>query len=368
MSLTEPEFPIRTVNVEAFTVPTTSPESDGTFIWDSTTLVVVEITAGGIVGTGFTYADTATAALLRSTLTKAVTGKNALDTRALWIAMVYAIRGVGRPGVASMALSALDTALWDWKGKLFGKAVVDLLGAARSNIEAYGSGGFTSYSDQQMQEQLGGWAEAGIPAVKIKIGRNPGDDLRRVRLSRKIIGEKCRLFVDANGAYTRKQALQFAERFQESEVCWFEEPVSADDLDGLRMMRDRAPAGMDIAAGEYGYQTLYFRRMLEHGAVDVLQADATRCGGVTGFLAADSLTDAWQLPLSAHTSPTLHAHLGCVALRGMNVEYFHDHAVIEHRFFDGAMKPKNGMLTPDRTRPGFGWEFKRADAEQFRVQ
>jgi len=355
------------IEVSVYKIPTTSPESDGTLEWDSTTLVLVRMAAGNSTGLGFTYASQSTATLIEKTLVPLVIGADSFDLPRLWIEMQTAIRGTGRAGVSAMAISGMDIALWDLKAKLMGLPILDLLGAARHRVEAYGSGGFTSYSDEQLREQFSGWAQAGLPAVKMKIGRNPGDDVRRVKLAREIIGPKCRLFVDANGAYRRKQALDFAERVREMDVCWFEEPVSSDDLEGLRFLRDRGPAGMEIAAGEYGYDSVYFRRMLEQQAVDVLQADGTRCGGVTGFFLAASLADGFEIALSAHTAPSLHAYLACVATRAINVEYFHDHAVIEKRFLEGAIEPRGGFLEPGGSEPGFGWEFKSADARQYRV-
>jgi L-alanine-DL-glutamate epimerase-like enolase superfamily enzyme len=367
MSAASTDIAIEAVNVSAYTVPTTSLESDGTFEWNSTTMVVVEIAAGGRTGTGYSYADVAAAHAIRGMLAAEITGLNVLDIPALWVRMMGRVRNAGRPGIASMGISAVDVALWDLKGRLFGKAVLDIAGAAHEAIEAYGSGGFTSYSDSQIEDQLGGWARQGLPAVKMKIGREPDRDLHRVGIARQAIGDHCRLFVDANGAYTRKQALWFAERFKDYGVQWFEEPVSADDLAGLHLLRNRMPGDMDVVAGEYGYDNFYFRRMLEHQAVDILQADATRCGGVTGYLAAAATADAFGMRLSAHTAPLLHAHVACITPRSINVEYFHDHAAIETRFFDGAICPSNGLLRVDRTRPGFGWELKRKDAEPFRV-
>src|SRR5579883_2788747 len=298
------------VRAGVYTIPTDAPEADGTFAWQHTTLVTVHVRAGGREGLGYTYADAATARLVRDSLAPVVTGRDPLAIPGARAAMVRAVRNLGRPGVASMAISAVDAALWDLKGKLTGLPVVSLLGAARDRVPVYGSGGFTSYSKKQLQAQLGGWARAGIPRVKMKVGSHPAHDVTRVREAREAVGEEVELFVDANGAYERKQALELAGRFAALGVCWFEEPVPADDLEGLRLLRDRGPAGMDVAAGEYGYDLPYFHRMLAAGAVDVLQADASRCGGITGFLLVDALCQAWGLPLSAHCAPALHVHPG----------------------------------------------------------
>ncbi|HEY8490089.1 MAG TPA: enolase C-terminal domain-like protein [Dehalococcoidia bacterium] len=355
------------LDVSAYTVPTDYPESDGTLAWDSTTAVVAQARAAGVTGLGYTYADTATARLISELLAAAVLGRDAMDIPGAWAAMVGAIRNLGRPGIASMAIAAVDSALWDLKARLLGVPLVALLGSVRDAVPVYGSGGFTSYPPDRLQAQLGGWAAAGIRAVKMKVGRQPEADPHRVRAAREAIGPGTELFVDANGAYSRKQALALAEEFARSGVTWFEEPVSSDDLAGLRLLRDRAPAGMEIAAGEYGYDLPYFRRMLEAGAVDVLQADATRCAGVTGFLAVGALCQAHGLPLSAHTAPSLHAHVCCALTPVRHVEYFHDHARIEALLFEGALTPVDGALRPDRSRPGTGLTLKRTDAERYAV-
>jgi L-alanine-DL-glutamate epimerase-like enolase superfamily enzyme len=357
--------PIAKLCVFVFTIPTDFPESDGTYEWNATTLVLVEAHAGGKCGVGYSYADSSTAELIRSKLTNVVLGLDALDVGAAWGAMVHSVRNLGRPGIASMAISAVDTALWDLKAKLLNVALIKLFGQVHERVAVYGSGGFTSYTNQQLAQQLSDWVAQGIPRVKMKIGRDPAADVERVSIARDAIGNDPELFVDANGAYSRKQALKQAEMFAKSNVSWFEEPVTSDDLDGLRLIRDRAPAGMDIAAGEYGYDSWYFRRMLQAGAVDVLQADATRCGGFTGFLQAAALCEAHHLPLSAHCAPALHVHAGCAATPLRNLEYFHDHVRIENMLFDGVPQPKNGMLSPDLSRPGIGLELKSADAQRF---
>ncbi len=355
------------VNVSAFKVPTTSPEADGTYAWDSTTIVIVEAAAGGVRGLGYSYADLATAKLIDEMLGPKVTGRDAMSVSGCWVEMVQSIRNLGRPGISSMAIAAVDNALWDLKARLLKVPLVTLLGAAWDSIMAYGSGGFTSYSDEQLRDQLGGWASDGMRAVKMKIGTHPERDLHRVEVARKAIGDNVELFVDANGAYHRKQALEKARQFADLNVTWFEEPVSSDDLEGLRLTRDQGPPGMRIAAGEYGYDERYFRRMISAGAVDVQQADATRCAGATGFLNAGAICEAFCMPLSAHTAPSLHTHLCCASPRAINVEYFYDHARIEQMFFDGAIKAVNGELRPDLSRPGLGLELKKADAEKYRV-
>jgi L-alanine-DL-glutamate epimerase-like enolase superfamily enzyme len=360
---------IEKLDVTAYTIPTDFPEADGTLSWNSTTIVIVEATAGGVRSIGYSYADIATARLIVDLLSRIVIGRDAMDVPASWDAMVHAIRNLGRPGIVSMAIAAVDAALWDLKARLLDISLVTLLGAVRESVPIYGSGGFTSYPIARLQEQLGGWVSAGIPRVKMKIGSHPGDDIDRVRAAREAIGpvSQAALFVDANGAYSRKQALAQAEAFAASDVTWFEEPVSSDDLEGLRLIRDRAPNGMEIAAGEYGYDLWYFRRMLDAGAVDVLQADASRCAGISNFLRVGALCDARSMALSAHTAPSLHAHPCCALSSVRHLEYFHDHERIEHMLFDGALTPVAGALRPDRARPGLGLELKRQDAERWRV-
>jgi L-alanine-DL-glutamate epimerase-like enolase superfamily enzyme len=348
-------------------IPTATPESDGTLEWDSTTLVLVEAGAGDERGIGYTYADVATARLISDRLRAIVVGRDAFDIPAAWSAMRRSIRNLGRPGISSMAIAAVDTALWDLKAKLLGVPLVKLFGAVRESIPVYGSGGFTSYSVAELQQQFSEWAVSGIRSMKMKVGRDAAADVDRVRAARQAIGETAALFVDANGAYDRKRALAQANKFAEYGVTWFEEPVSSDDLEGLRLIRDRAPSGMDITAGEYGYDLFYFRRMIEAGAVDVVQPDATRCAGYSEFLRVSALCEANDLHLSAHTAPTLHVPICCAVAPARHVEYFFDHARIEEMLFDGFRRPIDGAMTPDLSRPGLGIEFKRADAKRFAV-
>jgi len=356
------------IEVTTYKIPTDAPESDGTLSWDSTTFVVVRARSGGTTGIGYTYAGTSVATVIQEKLSGTVEGSDALTPQASWAAMQHAVRNLGKPGVVAEAISAVDIALWDLAARLQDVPLVLAIGAVHETMPIYGSGGFTSYDDQQLTDQLSGWVEGGIPRVKIKVGRDPDRDEHRLEVARKAIGPDVELFVDANGAYTRKQALWWANRFADHDVRWFEEPVSSDDLEGLRLLRDRGPAGMDIAAGEYGYDLPYFHHLLDAQAVDCPQADVTRCLGISGVLRVGGLCDSRTMDLSLHCAPQVSAHVGTALWHQRHLEYFHDHVRIEGMAFDGVLSPEaGGVLRPDRSRAGLGLELKEADLEQFRV-
>lgn len=359
--------PIEKLNVVVYRVPTDSPESDGTFKWDATTMVLVEVTAGNRTGLGYTYSSQAAGTLIEEQLKKLVLGRDALDIPAIWEDMAHAVRNLGRPGIASSAISAVDIALWDLKARLLDLPLARLLGVVRPAVPAYGSGGFTSYSRDQLQFQLRRWAEEGFSMVKMKVGRHPEQDLDRMAAAREAIGPNVRLFVDANGAFTLKKAVAFAWAALEYQVTWFEEPLPSTELEGLADIRRHGPPGIDIAGGEYGYEAAWFYHTLEAQAVDVLQADITRCGGLSELQRVAGLCAAREIPLSTHTAPSLHTHPGCALAPIIHAEYFHDHALIEQMFFDGAPRPEEGCLRPDLSRPGFGLEFKRRDARKYLV-
>ena len=234
-------------------------------------------------------------------------------------------------------------------------------------MPVYGSGGFTSYTEEDLRDQFSGWVGQGIKAVKMKVGRDPEADERRVSVAREAIGEKTGLYVDANAAYTVTEALTQAQLFSGYGVDWLEEPVPAESRRQLHVIREQLSGGMRIAAGEYGYTLTDFRNLLEADAIDVLQADATRCGGITGFLKAGHLCEAFRIPLSSHCAPSVHLHpalsLACFSI----AEYFHDHVRIERALFEGFGELRDGALVPDVTRPGLGLVFKDREAQQYRV-
>jgi L-alanine-DL-glutamate epimerase-like enolase superfamily enzyme len=356
------ETPITRVHAAAFRVPTDGPEADGTLTWDSTVIVVVNAEAGGRAGLGYTYGAAEAASLINTTLAPFVSGTDIWDTPVAHQRMRRQVRNMGASGIAATAISAVDVALWDLKARLLDLPLVRLLGMRRPTVPVYGSGGFTNYDDARLRDQLAGWVAQGCRWVKIKVGTDPDRDPQRMAAAREAIGD-AGLFIDANGALSCKQALGMAERGSGAGVRWFEEPVSSDDLAGLRWLRDRMSASIEIAAGEYAWNLDDIRRMVS--TVDVQQADASRCGGITGFLAAGTLCEAHHIDLSGHCAPSLHCHVACAVPRLRHLEYFHDHARLEAMLFDGAVEIRDGRIAPDLSRPGMGLTLKAADAARF---
>ncbi|CAL9344061.1 enolase C-terminal domain-like protein [Streptomyces sp. enrichment culture] len=362
------------VDVHAFEIPTDGPggrEQDGTLEWDSTTLVLVRVHAGGRTGLGYTYGDVSAASFVHSVLAPVVRGGPVSSPPALWERMGARMRNAGRPGAGAMALSAVDVALWDLKARLLDLPLVHLLPAHHDRVPVYGSGGFTNYPPDRLADQLAGWVEQGIGRVKLKTSRVPEDDPRRLTAVRRAVGDGPELFADANGALGRKEALYWAHRFHDAwDVRWFEEPVGSADLEGLRMLRERGPARLEVAAGEYAFTAQDFANLVEGPrgpAVDCLQADVTRCGGITGVLEVAGLSGVRHLDLSAHCAPAVSAHAFCAVRRLRHLEYFHDHVRVERLLFDGTLPPEDGALRPDTGRPGLGLEVRWADAEPYRV-
>jgi L-alanine-DL-glutamate epimerase-like enolase superfamily enzyme len=360
--------PIDGGRVQVCTVPTEEKESDGTLEWDSTTLVLVRLTAGRHEGIGYTYGDRALGPLLTHRFLPLVRGWNALAPSALTRKAVHEARNVGSEGAVMMAISALDVAAHDLKAKLLGVPLADLLGRHRDRVPAYWSAGFTSYTPEELRAEFRTAHRDGFRRFKMKVGRVPSEDPQRVAAARGAIGRVSELYVDANGAYSIGQALDLAERFHESGVTWFEEPVPASQFALLARVRQCLPPGMELATGEYGWDALYFRRVLEAGATDVLQADATRCGGVTGWLDASAIARSFGLPLSSHTAPALHAQLAAATAEPFrHLEFFKDHARLESMLFTGAPTPRAGSVVPPAERPGLGLVPREKEIARFEV-
>lgn len=357
------EVPIDGVETKVFTIPTERPEADGTISWEATTVVLAFVSAGGKTGMGYTYSERAAAGVIRRILSDLVLGQDAWDVHRCWNEMRHAVRNIGMRGIAGNAISAMDTALWDLKARLLSIPLADLFGKCRSSVQIYGSGGFTTYGEADVRHQIEDWQSVGISLAKIKIAGDSHSARTRINWARKSLEDDDTLMVDANGAFTVKPALSVAEQLPDMGVDWFEEPVSSDDLEGLKLIR-RQSAGLDITAGEYGYDEFYFRRMLEAGAVDVLQIDATRCQGYSGFLLAANLAAAHSRPISSHCAPALHLPVCLHVPKLMHMEYFHDHVRIESMIFDGVPPVQEGHLAPSDNAPGNGLTLRESDARK----
>jgi L-alanine-DL-glutamate epimerase-like enolase superfamily enzyme len=357
------------LEASVYVIPTDGREADGTLAWDKTTMVLVTAWANGERGIGWSYTSAAAQTVVSEALAGVVVGRGAFDIPGAAEAMARQVRNIGRPGIAAMAISAVDIALWDLKARLLGHPLTSLLGRAADRVAVYGSGGFTSYDDVRTRKQLTHWVERQrIPRVKIKIGeswgRNERRDLERVALAREVIGPETELYVDANGGYAVGQAIRVAREMADLGVTWFEEPVSSQDLAGLAAVRRQVTA--DVAAGEYSWSLADSARLIGAEAVDCLQLDVTRCGGITEFLRGAALAAAHNLQVSAHCAPSLHAHVGAAVPNLRHIEYFHDHQRIERLLFDGSPDADGGTMRPDPDKPGHGMTLRTADAEPYR--
>jgi L-alanine-DL-glutamate epimerase-like enolase superfamily enzyme len=357
------------LSVSTYRVPTPAPEADGTAHWSATELLVVEPVAGGMRGLGWSYcAAPAAAEVVRSRLAEVVVGTDALDVVGSWQRMVAAVRNAGLPGLVSMAIAAVDLALWDLKAKLLETPLDRLLGRSRDAVPVYGSGGFVSMSDEELVGELRRWtAELGISRVKIKVGQDAGRaadrDLARTQLARDTIGGDIELFVDANGGYRPGQARRLGASYDDVGVTWFEEPVPSAQLADLRMLRESLRC--DIAAGEYLSSAAEAERMCSARAVDCLQLDVTRCAGITGWLQAAAVAGAHGLEVSAHCAPALHVAPAASIPNLRHIELFADHERIERLLFEGAPVVDRGQLRPSQ-EPGNGLRLT-SQAERFRT-
>ncbi len=367
--MTPPDTALRELHVSTYRVPTVAPEADGTASWEATELLIVEPVAGGQRGLGWSYcAAPAGARVVTELLAPALDGHDVLDIPGLWQRMAHAVRNGGRPGLISMAMAAVDLALWDLKAKLLEVPLDRLLGRARDRVPVYGSGGFVTLDNEQLTAQLRHWTDGlGVTAVKIKVGERwgqaPGRDLARTRLARQVIGDSVELMVDANGGYRPGQARRLGHAYDDLGVSWFEEPVSSDNLVGLAQLRRGLRC--DVAAGEYCDSVGYAQAMCQASAVDCLQLDVTRCAGITEWLRAAAVADAHGLQISGHCAPALHTAPALSVANLRHVELFADHERLEPMLFDELPPVSDGHLTPTQ-RPGSGMVLT-ARAEQFRT-
>ncbi|MCF8587819.1 enolase C-terminal domain-like protein [Gordonia liuliyuniae] len=333
--------------------PTPHPEADGTLRWDSTTAVAVTVVNGDHQGFGWTYSHAAAAEVIDTVLRRALDEADVSEPVRCWRAMVDACRNIGATGLVMQAISAVDVALWDLHAQTLGVSLPRLWGRERPAIPVYGSGGFVNEDADTLAANVGDWARSGCAGMKIKIGEawgsEIGRDLDRARLLTELAPAGVDCMVDANGAYTRGQAVRVGRALDRLGITWFEEPVTSDDVDGLRGLRDRLDC--DVTAGEYSWTVDDTERI--SAAVDCVQLDVTRCGGYTGWFRAAAVAKAHHLQVSAHCAPALHTPVAAATPNLRHIEYFVDHARLEPALADGVPRLADGVLVPN-TGPGHG--------------
>jgi L-alanine-DL-glutamate epimerase-like enolase superfamily enzyme len=322
---------------------------------DSEELVVTRIHADGLVGHGYSYTigrgGRAVQTLIDTDLAPFLLGQDAENVEALWGLMWQRMLYVGRGGLVSFAIAALDIALWDLRGLRTGRPLYALLGGASRPIPAYGSGVDLPKPPSDLLRQVEGFLARGLPGVKVKVGRSPEEDVARVAAVRQLIGEKVDLMVDANMAWSVEEAERRGERLREYDLLWLEEPLVPEDVAGHRRLREQL--GVPIAVGESLHSPAEFNAYVAGQAVDVVQIDPVTNGGITASAKVLALADAAGLKTSSHYCDELSAHLLCAS---RNPLYLEKHAFALDPYLETPQEVVNGHVRPAEV-PGTGLRF-----------
>jgi L-alanine-DL-glutamate epimerase-like enolase superfamily enzyme len=320
-------------------------------------LVTVAVAAGGLVGHGYAYTigrgGRALLALIEHDLAPLLVGRDERQVESLWELMWRHLLFVGRGGLASFAVAAVDIALWDLRGLREGQPLYALLGAAPRPIPAYGSGVDLPKPLPELLRQVEGFLQRGFPGLKVKVGRpDPGEDEARVGAVRRLIGDGVDLMVDANMAWSAEQALERGRRLEAHGLYWLEEPTIPEDVAGHARLA--AALRTPIAVGESLHSPHEFRRYVEARAVGVLQIDPITNGGITASLEALALADSASLPTSSHYADELSAHLLCASRRPL---YLEKHAFALDPYLEVPQEVVGGRVRPTEV-PGTGLRFR----------
>jgi len=353
---------IAEVRVHLVSAPVPAGFADATRTVECVGYTVVRvITDQGLEGLGLTYHEVggeATRGLIRHNIAPRLIGRDPFETEALWQEMVAYLRGVGRKGLTYCALSAVDIALWDLKGKIVEMPLVRLLGGNRTRVPVYASGGWTSFSDEHLAADSKAKVARGYRAIKVKVGveggGNPARDLRRIRMVREAVGPDVQILLDANNCWDAATAIQFANRVRDCDITFFEEPVAADDIPGLA--RFRRGTDIPLATGEHEYTRFGVRDLVLHEAADVVQVDGARVGGYTELLKAAAITQAWNLRLAPHAMEHMHLPLVAATANAMFLERLDIFEGITELVFRDPPAVVDGYMTVPE-RPGLGLEL-----------
>ena len=323
----------------------------------------------GVEGLGVGQAAPGARQVVEATLRRILIGQDPFNIEKLWNDMFWHIRGFGRKGVAFCALSAVDTGLWDLKAKALGLPLYRLLGPYTDTVPVYGSGGWTNMSEDELVAEMVGYVEQGIARVKMKVGKDFGrserEDLQRLAAVRKAVGDDVAIYVDANNGYYAKQAIYMAKEFEQFQVGWFEEPVLADDIQGLAEIRQAI--NIPVATGEHEYTKYGFKDLIARGGADIVQPDVGRVGGVTEWMKVAHVAHAFNLPVAPHAVQLVHLHLGCATPNLKVVEHLGTALEGDAIWYTEIPEPKDGMWAPFPDRPGLGLELDPHAVEKWSV-
>ena len=355
---------IREVRADLIASPVQTGFQDATRKVETVGMCVIRVnTDQGLTGIGVTYHEVGGEAIkemIERYYGPKLIGRDPFETEEIWEELFHYARGVGRKGLSFCALSAVDIALWDIKGKVLNMPLFRLLGGNDPVVPIYASGGWTSYSIEELVDEAKMMVARGYKKIKLKVGvdggRNPMEDVRRVAAVREAIGPDIGFMLDANNVWRAGTAIQFANNIRDYNIEFFEEPVFADDIPGLAEFK----RGTDIplATGEHEYTRYGIRDLLLNNAADVIQCDTTRIGGYTETLRAISMSQAWNKAYAPHGMEHIHMHLVAAATNGTMLERLFMFEDLVNNVYLDAPQPVNGYLTiPDK--PGLGLELNQ---------
>ena len=353
---------IKDIKVHLVSAPITAGFSDATRKVETIGFTIVRVTTDqGLEGIGVTYHEVggeATKVLIEKNFAPRLIGADPLATEVIWRDFTQYLRGIGRKGLMFCALSAIDIALWDLKGKIFGLPLYRLLGGNKSEVPVYASGGWTSYADDELVEEITGMVRDGYQMVKFKVGVEGGHnirrDVRRVAAVRDAVGPEIGIMLDANNCWDAATGVQFANRVRDLDIMWLEEPVPADDIPGLA--RFRRGTDIPLATGEHEYTKFGVRDLILGEAADIIQVDGARAGGYTEMLKIAALTEAWNLGFAPHAMENIQAHLVSAVPNALFLERLLMFEEITASVFKDVPVPVNGMM-PIPDKPGLGLEL-----------
>lgn len=308
------------------------------------------------------------AAIIERKLKKLVIGEDPFNSERIWHKM-YLELFRDRKGSAIRAISAVDIALWDIKGKALNLPLYKLLGGYRDKVPCYASVGYYRKGKgvQELVNEMVSYVDKGFKALKMRIGgASLREDLERVKAVREAVGDDIALMVDANHAYTVPEAIKAGKKFEKYEIYWFEDPVWPDDYSGLAKVADALD--VPIATGELEFLRYGFKELIAHGSADILLIDATVVGGISEWIKVANMASAWNIPIAPHWEQEVHMHLAAAFQNVLWLEFFprEDGIRLEDRLYKEYFEPVQGVLKlPDK--PGLGLELDRESLKKYSI-